>query len=221
MTTTRARLQELGLEALREMAGSIEVEHDGLQKTKLITAIIGSDKFDVKMLPEPKPEEEVAAVKTEVAKTDEAPAKGDEKTDGSKNGDGRQGQRQNQGQNQGQNQDEGGGNRNRRRRNKRRQPEPIDESELEVRSGILDILRATGSSVVVVICLATKTSTFPRIRFARTSCARATSARAQFAQLGLRRSSRRSFDRSRSTTWTRSRRKPVPSSPASPRCFPT
>ncbi len=40
MTTTRARLQELGLEALREMAGSLDVEHDGLQKSKLISAII-------------------------------------------------------------------------------------------------------------------------------------------------------------------------------------
>ena len=54
MTTTRARLQELGLDALREMAGSIDVEHDGLQKTKLITAILNSEAFDPSMLPEPK-----------------------------------------------------------------------------------------------------------------------------------------------------------------------
>ncbi len=131
MTTTRARLQELGLDALREMAGSIDVETDGLQKTKLITAIIGSDKFEEKMLPEPKPEEAVAAVKT-----DEAPAEGETSSDdASNNGDGRKGQSQSQGQRQGE-----GGNRNRRRRNKRRQQEPIDESELEVRTGILDIL---------------------------------------------------------------------------------
>ena len=59
--TPRARLQELGLDALREMAGSIDVKHDGLQKTKLISAIIGSEKFDEKMLPELPPEPEVAA----------------------------------------------------------------------------------------------------------------------------------------------------------------
>ncbi|MDJ0663449.1 MAG: transcription termination factor Rho [Acidimicrobiia bacterium] len=126
MTTTRARLQELGLDALREMAGSIDVEHDGLQKTKLITAIIGSDKFDEKMLPEPKPEDEAPAKTVEVTESGEKGAE-----DASNNGDGRQ---------QGQRQGGEGGNRNRRRRNKRRQQEPIDESELEVRTGILDIL---------------------------------------------------------------------------------
>ena len=70
MTTTRARLQELGLDALREMAGSIDVEHDGLQKTKLITAIIGAEKFDEKMLPELPPEPEIAAVATTTEEAD-------------------------------------------------------------------------------------------------------------------------------------------------------
>jgi transcription termination factor Rho len=127
MTTTRARLQELGLDALREMAGSLDVEHDGLQKTKLISAIIRSEKFDEKMLPELPPEPEVATT----VKTDEE-SSGSDSTDTSNNGDGRQGKDQSGGND--------GGNRNRRRRNKRRQQEPIDESELEVRSGILDIL---------------------------------------------------------------------------------
>ncbi len=149
MTTTRARLQELGLDALREMAGSLEVEHGGLQKSKLISAIIRSDKFDEKMLPELPPEEEIAAVKT-----DDGSA-GDDQRKASRNGDGRQdndqsrneGGRQDndQSRNDGGRQDNDqsrndGGNRNRRRRNKRRQPDQIDESELEVRSGILDIL---------------------------------------------------------------------------------
>ncbi len=126
MTTTRARLQELGLDALRDMAGAIDVEHDGLQKTKLISAIIGSDKFDEAMLPDLPAEPEVAAVAT---KTEEATATGTKEDEaGSKNGDGR-------GRQGGQ---EGG--RNRRRRKNRRPQEPIDESELEVRSGILDIL---------------------------------------------------------------------------------
>jgi transcription termination factor Rho len=131
MTTTRARLQELGLDALREMAGSIDVDHDGLQKTKLITAIIGSEKFDESMLPELPAEPEVAAVATT---TEETETKDGEKAGASRrNGDGRDRQ------GGGRDGQEGGG-RNRRRRNKRRQQEPIDESELEVRSGILDIL---------------------------------------------------------------------------------
>ena len=130
MTTTRARLQELGLDALREMAGSIDVDHDGLQKTKLITAIIGSEKFDESMLPELPAEPEVAAVTTT---TEEAETEDGEQAESSRqNGDGRE--------RQGGGRDGEGGGRNRRRRNRRRQQEPIDESELEVRSGILDIL---------------------------------------------------------------------------------
>ena len=61
-TTTRARLQELGLDALRDMASKVDVEHKGLQKTKLITAILDSEKFDVGMLPEPKDGEADPAV---------------------------------------------------------------------------------------------------------------------------------------------------------------
>jgi hypothetical protein len=137
MTTTRARLQELGLDALREMAGSIDVEHDGLQKTKLITAIIGAEKFDEKMLPELPPEPEIAAVATTTEEADKT-ADGDDKPESSRqNGDGRD--RQGGGRQDRHDGQEGGG-RNRRRRNKRRPQEPIDESELEVRMGILDIL---------------------------------------------------------------------------------
>ena len=127
--TTRARLQELGLDALREMATSVDVEHDGLQKSKLIAAIVGADKFDESMLPPPKEEEP--------AKEAKAPSSGN------KDGDNRQ--------NQGEQRD--GQSRSRRRRGRGRGgQEPIDESELEVREGILDILpegygflRCTGS----------------------------------------------------------------------------
>ncbi len=129
MTTTRARLQELGLDALREMAGSLDVEHGGLQKSKLISAIIGSDRFDEKMLPELPPEEELATVRTDDGTDDKSEQSSESRT--SNNGDGRDDNDQSRND---------GGNRNRRRRNKRRQPENIDESELEVRAGILDIL---------------------------------------------------------------------------------
>ena len=120
MSTARAKLQELKLPQLREMATSVEVEHDGLQKSKLIAAILESEKFDPSMLPEDAPED-VAAV---------AAKDGDESGDDASNstdGDDRQGQGRNR-------------NRNRRNRNRNRNREPIDESELEVRQGILDSL---------------------------------------------------------------------------------
>ena len=47
-TTTRARLQELGLDALRDMAGQVDVDPEGLQKSKLIGAILDSEKFDTR-----------------------------------------------------------------------------------------------------------------------------------------------------------------------------
>jgi transcription termination factor Rho len=115
--TTRARLQELGLDALREMATSVDVEHDGLQKSKLIAAIVGAEKFDESMLPEPAEEEPAKEAK---------PAAQD-----SQDGESRQ--------NQGEQRDGQGRNRRRRGRSRSNQ-EPIDESELEVREGILDIL---------------------------------------------------------------------------------
>jgi transcription termination factor Rho len=102
------------------MAGKVDVDHDGLQKSKLIAAIMESDKFDPAMLPE-QVEEEV---------------KGNGSPEGAKaeGGDGeRKGERPRD--------DEEGGQRSRRRRRRRGgQQEPIDESELEVREGILDIL---------------------------------------------------------------------------------
>ena len=52
MTTTRTRLQELGLDDLRAMATQVEIEADGLQKSKLIAAILEAEKFDDSMLPE-------------------------------------------------------------------------------------------------------------------------------------------------------------------------
>jgi transcription termination factor Rho len=118
--TTRARLQELGLDALRELAGSVDVEHNGLQKSKLIAAIVEAEKFDESMLPEAPEEEPVKEIK--------ANAGGDKprSEDRSEAGGEREG---------------GQGNRNRRRRGRGRGPqEPVDESELEVREGILDIL---------------------------------------------------------------------------------
>ncbi len=119
MTTPRAKLQELGLPALREMATGLDVEHDGLQKSKLIGAILASEKFDPSVLPdipedgEKKGETEGSADKERSERKD---GSGDERREG------------------------GGGSRNRRRRRRGGQQQDIDESELEVREGILDIL---------------------------------------------------------------------------------
>ncbi len=124
MSTARAKLQELKLPQLREMASSVDVDHDGLQKSKLIAAILDSEKFDASMLPEDAPED-VAAVASKDAEGEGDTASSDD------GGDDRQGQGQGQGRNR---------NRNRRNRNRNRNREPIDESELEVRQGTLDIL---------------------------------------------------------------------------------
>jgi transcription termination factor Rho len=120
MSTPRAKLQEFKLPALRDLATSVDVEHDGLQKSKLIAAIIESEKFDPSTLPEDTVPEAPAKVASD---NDE------ERADSSQNRDGGRDDRQ------------GGRNRNRNRnRNRSRNREPIDESALEVREGILDIL---------------------------------------------------------------------------------
>ncbi|MDQ3782464.1 MAG: hypothetical protein M3349_05940, partial [Actinomycetota bacterium] len=116
--TTRAKLQELGLDDLRHMAGQVEVEHDGLQKTKLIAAILDSDKFDAAMVPD-------------VAETSR---NGEQEAQGQSSGDG---QPRSEGEGYG---DRQGRRRRRNRGGTRPDFQQADESELEVREGILDIL---------------------------------------------------------------------------------
>ena len=117
MSNTRARLQELGLDDLRSMAGLVEVDPDGLQKSKLIAAILESEKFDAAMVPE-------------VDTTTKEPAAATPRSDNGQRRDGQDGDGQ-----------EGQGRRRRNRRNRsQQQREPIDESTLETRQGILDIL---------------------------------------------------------------------------------
>jgi transcription termination factor Rho len=102
------------------MASSVGVESEGLQKSKLIAAILDSEKFDTAMLPE-------------VDESAEQPAKTAENGQGDGGKDRSGGRQSNQSDGQ-------SGNRNRRRRRGRGPQEPIDESELEDREGILDIL---------------------------------------------------------------------------------
>ncbi|MDK1097436.1 MAG: transcription termination factor Rho [Actinomycetota bacterium] len=126
MSTPRARLQEFKLPALRELASSAEVEHDGLQKSKLIEAILNSEKFDPALLPDEAPAPTAAEVVTD-QRTDQG-----ERGDRDESSRGRDGSRDDR---------QGGRNRNRNRsRNRNRNRESIDESTLEIREGILDIL---------------------------------------------------------------------------------
>jgi len=132
MSTPRATLQELKLPDLRDMATSVDVDHDGLQKTKLIAAILESEKFDPSMLPDDVPEAPAEATKVAPASGSE----GGEQSDGSQT-DSFQTDSDDRGDRQ------GNRNRNRNRsrsRSRNRNREPIDESELEIREGILDIL---------------------------------------------------------------------------------
>jgi transcription termination factor Rho len=102
------------------MASSVDVESEGLQKSKLIAAILDSEKFDSAMLPE-------------VVEPAEQPAKTSENGQAESGKDHSGGRQASQGDRQ-------SDNRSRRRRRGRGQQEPIDESELEVREGILDVL---------------------------------------------------------------------------------
>ena len=120
MSTPRAKLQEFKLPALRELATSVDVEHDDLQKSKLIAAILESKKFDPAMLPDDAPQEAASR-----PRSDGDDSRGESSADRDGGRDDRQ----------------GGRNRNRNRsRNRSRNREPIDESTLELREGILDIL---------------------------------------------------------------------------------
>ena len=138
--TTRAKLQELGLDALREMASRVGVDHDGLQKSKLIGSILDSDSFDASMVPEPTQAEangETGVTESRERGADRTDTRSGRQEESQRRGPERQGGRGGQG---GQGGHDGQGNRSRSRRRRRGPQEPIDESELEVREGILDIL---------------------------------------------------------------------------------
>jgi transcription termination factor Rho len=143
--TSRAKLQEKTLDELRTIAASIEIaEHDSLQKSKLIAAILDSDQFDAS--DEPAPVDLPAA---EARKSSDNGAGDDGRSDGESRGDG-DGRQQSRGQQQQQrdrSDDDNQGNRNRRRRRggsggggQQQQHQQWDDTDAEVREGILDIL---------------------------------------------------------------------------------
>ena len=129
--TTRAQLQSKSIDELREIAQAAELETDGLQKSKLITALMDAGQVvddaatDVVDLPKATPRTERPAADKSSAAT--APRDGG-------------GQHQRESQGQGGQRDGQGGQGQRRRNRRRRDEEQIPEGDLEVREGLLDIL---------------------------------------------------------------------------------
>jgi transcription termination factor Rho len=149
--TSRSELQGKPIKDLREIAASVGVEANGLQKAKLIEAILGS--ADFVMSDEPAPIDLPATVPTVSADAEEAekvseeeapqgadaPDRGDDAQKPSpQGGEEQRGEWQDRPRSQ-----EDGQNRNRRRRRRGGgggPQEQIPEGELEERQGILDIL---------------------------------------------------------------------------------
>ncbi|MGH8915356.1 MAG: transcription termination factor Rho [Acidimicrobiia bacterium] len=130
--TTRAQLQSKSIDELRQIADAVGIETDGLQKSKLITALV-----DAGQVAEPSPAEDVdlpqAMARVERAAQDGAET--GESEDSSPEP--RQAGRTEYGDDQRQG---GNRNRNRRRRGGGREDEYIPEEDLETREGLLDVL---------------------------------------------------------------------------------
>jgi transcription termination factor Rho len=135
--TTRANLQGKKLDELRTIAASLEIgDHETMQKSKLITAILGSDGFEASEEPAPVDLPEIEDRRptdsgsdsdaSEAAGDDEKPAKQENRQGGGQN---RQGGGQGNNQRRSRNRNRGGGG-----------GQHEDEGEREVREGILDIL---------------------------------------------------------------------------------
>ncbi|HEX2405188.1 MAG TPA: transcription termination factor Rho [Acidimicrobiia bacterium] len=133
--TTRAQLQSKSIDELRQIADAVGIETDGLQKSKLISALV-----DAGQVADPSPAEEVdlpqATPRAErVGQDGEGESDqgaGDEPRPESRQGGGRPDY-----------DDRQGGNRNRNRRRRGgggREDEYIPEEDLETREGLLDIL---------------------------------------------------------------------------------
>jgi transcription termination factor Rho len=133
--TTRAQLQSKSIEELRQIAGAVGIETNGLQKSKLITALV-----DAGQVVEASPTEDVELPQA-TARIERAAPDGDEDSESDETDDSRPEQRQGGRSDYGDDQRQGGNrNRNRRRRGGGREDEFIPEEDLETREGLLDIL---------------------------------------------------------------------------------
>ena len=119
--TTRAQLQGKSIDELREVASAAGIETDGLQKSKLIAALVDAGEFA-----ETTATEEVDLPRAMPRNDRSETPPGSEFDDDA-------------GDNRGDNNYQGG-NRQRNRRRRDNNEERIPEDQLEVREGILDIL---------------------------------------------------------------------------------
>jgi len=134
--TTRAQLQSKSIDELRQIADAVGIETDGLQKSKLISALV-----DAGQVADPSPDEEVdlpqATPRTERVGQD-GEAASDQESGDEPRPESRQGGRPDY------DDQRQGGNRNRNRRRRGggggREDEYIPEEDLETREGLLDIL---------------------------------------------------------------------------------
>ncbi|MGH8947291.1 MAG: hypothetical protein ACRDXF_00425, partial [Acidimicrobiia bacterium] len=133
--TTRAQLQSKSIDELRQIADAVGIETDGLQKSKLISALV-----DAGQVADPSPTEEVdlpqATPRTERVGQD-GEADSDQESGDEPRPESRQGGRPDY------DDQRQGGNRNRNRRRRGgggREDEYIPEEDLETREGLLDIL---------------------------------------------------------------------------------
>ena len=133
--TTRAQLQSKTIDELREIAKAAGIETDGLQKSKLISALMNTGEVAESTaeaaemeLPKATPRPEKAE-KAESAEGEGKPEAGEAAPD--QKAETAEGEAKSEGQGQ---------RRRNRNRNRRREEEQIPESELEVREGLLDIL---------------------------------------------------------------------------------
>ena len=129
--TTRAQLQSKSIDELRQIASTVGIETDGLQKSRLISALMDSGAViedsptDTVDKPEAKPRDPESDRADSNGRSDDASAKPESGT-GDDDHDPR---------------DRDGNRRRRRRRSGGGRPEDqIPESEMEVREGLLDIL---------------------------------------------------------------------------------
>ena len=136
--TSRAHLQSKSIDELRQIATAVGVDGDGLQKAKLISAIVEAGGAGDEPAPEPAIDLPAATPR------EEGSGPRDDDGDGSDDGDGAPRSDQADDQQRRDRDDGPDGNRRRRRRRGRGGGGPyqddVPEGELEVREGLLDIL---------------------------------------------------------------------------------
>ncbi len=141
--TTRAQLQGKAIDELKQIASAVGIETDGMQKSKLISAlmeageVIDGEPTENVDLPQATPRAERSVRPSSSDESDD-----DDDSDDDDNNNSERGQSNGRGGGQQSNNNDGQGNR-RRQRNRRgggRDEEQIPEGDLEVREGLLDIL---------------------------------------------------------------------------------